>query len=131
MSHEEEEDKPDYARIRQEHEQLSEQLIQGPRYSEPVKVRCTDGKEHDVQVYALSTKEIQALFKEAGVDLRDIGNPEKLLDNMNFMTVVAERATRDPKIGDVLVGLEPSKIAMKMFELSGLKGAPKASSTVT
>jgi hypothetical protein len=121
----------DYAKIREEHGQLSEQLIQGPRYSEPVRVHCTDGKEHDVPVFALSTSEIQTLFKDAGVDLNDLGNREKLLENMAFMTMAAERATKDPKISEVLVGLEPSKIALKMFELSGLTGAPKASSTAT
>jgi len=135
MSEEEESEKtsvrPDYARIRQEHAKLSEQLLEGPHYSEPVTVRCTDGREHEVSVYALSSEEIQTLFRDAGVDLADIGNRAKLLENMTFMTLAAERATKDPNIGKVLVGFEPSKITMKMFELSGLTGAPKGSSTAT
>jgi hypothetical protein len=105
---------------------LSEMIEQGIRYHEPVTVRAVDGKEYEVEVHAFSEDEFRELFEAAGADPRDIGNRDKLVQNMKFLGNVAAKATRDPAIGSVLLPNESAKIMMKCFEISGLTAAGPA-----
>jgi|GEM_PF-1115882 len=135
MSHDQDEGHAqDYREIRVKHRRLSEQILQGTRFHEPVTVRCTDGEEHQVDVYAISDEQIRIAFEAAGVEVKDLENAKELFENlklpqkMKLFSVVAAGATRDPKIGEVLLPLQTAPIALKAFELSGF-GGPKVTST--
>jgi hypothetical protein len=107
---------------RVENRKLSEIIQQGTCYHEMIKVKAIDGEEHEVEVYALSENDFRQAFEGTDIDPRDIGNKEKLVQNMKYLLAVAEKATHDPQIGSVLMPNECSKIMMKAFELSGLTG---------
>jgi len=107
---------------RTENRKLSEIIQQGTRYHETVKVQGIDREEHDVEVHALSEDQFRELFEGAGVDPRDIGDREKLVQNMKFLSSVAKLATGDDNISSVLMPNESAKIMMKAFEVSGLTG---------
>ena len=128
------EEKQEFQQIREKHQRLSEMILQGTGFHETVTVRCTDGQEHQVDVYAISDDQIRIAFEEAGVDVRDLQNAKELFDNltlpkkMKLFAVVSAAATHDPKISEVLLPLQTAPIALKAFELSGF-GGPKVTST--
>jgi hypothetical protein len=101
-------------------------VVQGTEYHEPVTVKTVDRKEHSVEVYALSEKDLVEAFQAAGQDLKDIGDPDKLMSNLKLMGELAARATRQPDIGTILMPLQSAPIAIKALELSGLTGGPKS-----
>lgn len=107
---------------RAENKKLSEIIQQGTRYHESVKVQAIDREEYEVEVHALSEDQFRELFETAGVDPRDIGDREKLVQNMKFLSSVAKLATGDENISTVLMPNESAKIMMKAFEISGLTG---------
>jgi hypothetical protein len=97
---------------------VAERIEQGTAYHEPVTVWFTDKKEHAVEVYALSSKQFREAARKAGVAPGNLGNPEKLLDNLDFVAAIAEAATKDPTITERLLSVnEDGKIASKAFEL--------------
>lgn len=123
-----EEKKQEILARRVENRKLSEIIQQGTRCHESVSVKGIDGEEHTVEVYALSENEFRELFEGAGADPRDIGNRDKLVQNMKFLGNVAAKATRDEQICSVLMPNESAKIMMKAFEISGLTGTKKVES---
>jgi hypothetical protein len=60
------------------------------------------------------------------MDLKDIGNRDKLATNMQFLQKGAGLVTGVPDIAKSLMPMESLKLILKSFELSGLTGAPKA-----
>lgn len=124
-----EERRKEIQEIREAHKRISDILVQGTEYHESIMVRCTDRQEHEVDVYALNGRDLIKAFETAGADLKEIGNPDKLVGNLKLMDKIAELVTHDPEITKCLMPLESSKIALKAFEISGLsnvKGSPKA-----
>lgn len=108
---------------RAENQRIAVRIEQGTRCHEPVKVYGTDGQEHDVEVYALSDDQFREAFETAGVDPRDIGNRDKLTQNLKFVAAVAKLATGDPAITANVLPNEPAKLMMKAFEISRLTPA--------
>jgi hypothetical protein len=115
-----EQQKKEILERRVENRKLSEIIQQGTRYHESVSVKGIDGEMHEVEVYALSENEFRELFEGAGADPRDIGNRDKLVQNMKFLESVAAKATRDEKICTVLMPNQSAEIMMKAFNISGL-----------
>ena len=111
---------------REAHKKLADIVLAGTQYSEPVTVKTVDGKEHPVDVYALSEKDLTEAFQEAGQDLRDVGNQGKILDNLKLMGALAARATRQPNIVSLLMPMQSAPIAMKTLEMSGLAGGARS-----
>ena len=101
----------------------------GTEYSETVTVLGTDKKEHAVKVYPLSDQALKDVLTEAGAELADIGNREKVVSNLKLLQLVASRATHDQHICSYLMPLQSLPIALKAFELSGLTEGPKPEST--
>jgi len=99
---------------------LSEIIQQGTRYHEPLKMRLIDGQEHDVEVYPLSEDEFRNLLEAHGVQLTDLGNREKLTENMKFIEEVARLATGQENIAELVLGNGCAEIMLKCFEISGL-----------
>ena len=120
-----EERRKEIQEIREAHKRLADIIVAGTEYHEPVTVKTVDRKEHSVEVYALSEKDLIEAFQAAGQDLKEIGNPDKLMSNLKLMGELAARATRQPDIGKILLPLQSAPIALKAFELSGLTGGPK------
>jgi hypothetical protein len=112
--------------IREAHDRIAQIVVKGTEYHEPVTVKTVDKKEHSVEVYALSEKDLIEAFQSSGQDLKDIGNPDKLLSNLKLMSELAARATRQPEIGKMLLPLQSAPIAVKALELSGLTGGAKS-----
>jgi hypothetical protein len=112
--------------IREAHARIAQIVVQGTEYHEPVAVKTVDKKEHSVEVYALSEKDLIEAFQSSGQDLKDIGNPDKLMSNLKLMSELAARATRQPEIGKILLPLQSAPIAVKALELSGLTGGAKS-----
>ena len=52
--------------IREAHEPLAQIVVKGTEYHEPVTVKTVDKKEHSVEVYALSEKDLIEAFQSAG-----------------------------------------------------------------
>jgi hypothetical protein len=111
--------------IREAHDRISQIVVQGTEYHEPVTIKTIDKKEHSVEVYALSEKDLIEALQSAGQDLKDIGNQDKLISNLKLMSEVAARATRQPEIGKILLPLQSAPIALKALEISGLTGGAK------
>ncbi len=114
---------------RVEHKRLSEMITLGTEYSETVTVQGTDKKEHAVKVYPLSDEALKDVLLEAGAELADIGNRQKVTSNLKLLQLVAVKATKDPDICKVLMPLQSLPIALKAFELSGLTEGPKPESS--
>jgi hypothetical protein len=112
--------------IREAHDRIAQIVVKGTEYHEPVTVKTVDKKEHSVEVYALSEKDLIEAFQSSGQDLKDIGNPDKLLSNLKLMSELAARATRQPEIGKMLLPLQSAPIAVKALELSGLTGGAQS-----
>jgi hypothetical protein len=112
--------------IREAHERIAQIVVKGTEYHEPVTIETIDKKEHSIEVYALSEKDLIEAFQAAGADLKDIGNQDKLISNMKLMSEVAARATRQPEIGKILLPLQSAPIAVKALELSGLTAGEKS-----
>jgi hypothetical protein len=112
--------------IRDAHERIAQIVVKGTEYHEPVTVKTVDKKEHAIEVYALSEKDLIEAFESSGQDLKDIGNQDKLISNMKLMSEVAARATRQPDIGKILLPLQSAPIALKALEISGLTGGAKS-----
>jgi len=100
---------------------LSEIIEQGTRYHESLKMRLIDGKEHNVEVYPLSGDELRNLLEAHGVQLIDLGNREKLTENMKFIEELARLATGQEDIAELVLANGCSEIMLKCFEISGLK----------
>jgi hypothetical protein len=115
--------------VRAEHKRLSEMIPLGTEYSETVIVLGTDKKEHAVNVYPLSDQALRDVLVEAGAELADIGNREKVVSNLKLLQLVATKATHDRDICSYLMPLQSLPIALKAFELSGLTEGPKPEST--
>lgn len=107
---------------RERHRKLSEVILAGTEYFETIAVRGRDGKDHEVDVYALSEREFREALANCGVDPSDLGRRERLAQNLQFVDTIARIATRDPEIDAVLAPQETAKIMMKAFEISGLSG---------
>jgi hypothetical protein len=112
--------------IRAAHARTARIVVEGTEYHEPVAVKTTDKREHTIEVYALCEKELIEAFESAGADLKDVGNPDKLISNMKLMSELAARATRRPDIGHDLLPLQSAPIALKALELSELAGGAKS-----
>jgi hypothetical protein len=121
-----EEKRREIQEVRDAHERIAQIVVKGTEYHEPVTVRTVDKKEHAIEVYALSEKDLIEAFQCAGQDLKDIGNPDKLISNLKLMSEVAARATRQPEIGKILLPLQSAPIALKALEISGLTGGAKS-----
>jgi hypothetical protein len=128
---EEERRRQEILATRGEHKRLSEMIPLGTEYSESVTVQGTDKKEHAVKVYPLSDRALKEVLVEAGAELADIGNREKVVSNLKLLQLVASRATHDPDICSYLMPLQSLPIALKAFELSGLTEGPKPESTAS
>lgn len=120
-----EERRKEILETRQAHAKLAEILVEGTHYFEPVTVKTIDRKEHAVDVYALCEKDLVGAFEEAGANLKDIGNQEKILSNLKLMGLLAARATKQADLVSFLMPLESAKIAVKALEISGFKGGAK------
>ena len=118
-----EKEKQEILARRADNQRIAIRIEQGTRYHETVKVYGTDRQEHDVEVYALSDDQFREAFEAAGVDPRDIGNRDKLTQNLKFVAAVAKLATGDPTITANVLPNEPAKIMLKAFEVSKLTPA--------
>ena len=81
-----------------------------------------------MKVYPLSDQALKDVLTEAGAELADIGNREKVVSNLKLLQLVASRATHDKDICSYLMPLQSLPVALKAFELSGLTEGPKAES---
>jgi len=120
-----EERRKEILETRQAHAKLAEILVEGTHYNEPVTVKTIDKKEHTVDVYALSEKGLVAAFEQAGANLKDIGDQEKIVSNLKLMGMLAAHAARQADLVGFLMPLESVKIALKALEISGFKGGAK------
>jgi hypothetical protein len=111
--------------IRVENRKRAELIMKGTRYHEPVEVKGIDKQTHTFDVFPMSDGDLAELLDSTGVDLRDIGDKEKLAKNLKFMQKGAALATGVPDISRVLWPLESLKLIMKSFELNELTGTPK------
>jgi len=128
----------EYSRIRADNEVIGERLQEGTARHEPVTVYFRDGKQHTVQVYALSSRQFRQATKASGVtsgEMQQIGKDAKTPGMMDrwgdkvwdFLQAIAEAAVKDPpNILDVLLPNEEAAIALKAVEMSQI---PKQDST--
>ncbi len=105
---------------------LAELIMQGTRYHEPVEVRGVDNERHKFEVSPMSDADLAELLQSTNVDLKDIGNRDKLALNMQFLQKGAALVTGVPEVAKALMPMESLKLILKSFELSGLTGGPKA-----
>lgn len=105
---------------------LAELITQGTKYHEPVEVRGIDNELHAFEVSPMSDADLAELLTSTNVDLKDIGNRDKLASNMQFLQKGAGLCTGVRDVAQALMPLESLKLILKSFELSGLTGAPKA-----
>jgi uncharacterized protein with PhoU and TrkA domain len=115
-----EEQKKQILEKRTANRKLSEIIQAGTQYHEPVRMKLIDGQEHDVQVYALSENEFRLLLEDFGLDLKDVGNREKLTENMKLAEKLAQIATGQDDIAELVIGNGCMEIMTKCFQISGL-----------
>ena len=102
---------------------LAEVIQQGTRYHEPLKLKLVDGKEHDVEVYPFSEEEFRNLLEEFKVNLKDLADQAKMTENLKFIEKVAQLATGQENITDLVLASGCSEIMLKAFEISGLSAS--------
>ena len=121
-------------------EPLAERLEEGTVKHEPVTVWFRDGKEHTVEVYALSSGQFRKACRKANMNMRDmqeIGEEVKLTKTMSgpksdqawdFFQAIADAAVKEPAniIDEWLLPNEEAKIATKVLQMSQ---PPKPDST--
>jgi hypothetical protein len=110
---------------------LVDLIVQGTNYHEPVEVRGIDNELHKFEVYPMSDANLAELLQTTNVDLKDVGNRDKLASNMLFLQNAAGYATGVPAVAGALMPMESLKLILKSFELSGLTGgagSPKPAS---
>lgn len=112
-------------KVREENKKLAELIAKGTTYHEPVEVKGVDNELHKFEVSPISDADLAELLQSTNVDLKDIGNRDKLAENMQFLQKGAALVTGAPDVAKALMPMESLKLILKSFELSGLTGAPK------
>jgi len=112
--------------IRAQNKKLAELIVQGTKYHEPVDVRGVDNQQHKFEVSPISDADLAELLTSTNVDLKDIGNRDKLAGNLQFLQKGAGLCTGVSDVAKALMPMESLKLILKSFELSGLTGPPKA-----
>ncbi|MGD0175801.1 MAG: hypothetical protein ABSC50_03130 [Candidatus Bathyarchaeia archaeon] len=110
---------------RAQNKKLAELITKGTSYHEPVEVRGVDNDLHKFEVSPMSDADLAELLQTTNVDLKDIGNRDKMVSNMQFLQKGAAIVTGVPDVAKALMPLESLKLILKSFELSGLTGTPK------
>lgn len=110
---------------RAQNKKLAELIAKGTKYHEPVEVKGIDNELHNFEVGPMSDADLADLLQSSNVDLKDIGNRDKMASNMLFLQKGAAIATGTPDVAKVLMPMESLKLILKSFELSGLTGIPK------
>ena len=119
-----EEDKKKILERRETHKRLSEIILAGTEYSEPLTVKTVDGKEYEVTVYALSDQQYRKALEETGVQPQDLMDRNRLLEHMKLAQIVAAMATKDPGICSVIKPVESFKILEKVLKISDIPFRP-------
>jgi hypothetical protein len=104
---------------------LSEIIQQGTRYHEAMKMKLVDGQEHDVAIYPLSEEEFRVILEQHGFDVKDLGDREKMAQNMKFIEQIARVATGQENITELVLANGCAEIMLKCFEISGLRAEAK------
>ena len=125
MSQENENRREAILEARAHNKKLAELITQGTKYHEPVEVKGIDNQQHKFEVSPISDADLAELLTSTNVDLKDIGNRDKLASNMQFLQKGAGLCTGVPDVAKALMPMESLKLIMKSFELSGLTGSPK------
>lgn len=99
--------------------------MKGTKYHEPVEVKGIDNELHTFEVSPLSDADLAELLQSTNVDLKDIGNRDKMASNMQFLQKGAGIVTGVQDVAKVLMPIESLKLILKSFELSGLTETPK------
>jgi hypothetical protein len=120
---------------RREHARLAKIVTEGVGYFESITVKFkgqdTPSVERQVNIFALSSADLQAAFNAAGPEVTPTSDLKTIsvAANMRFAQMITARATRMPDINDKLWPNEEQKIMAKALEISGLTtspGSPKA-----
>ena len=110
---------------RAQNKKLAELITKGTKFHEPVEVKGIDNELHMFEVSPMSDADLAELLQSTNVDLKDIGNRDKMASNMQFLQKGAGLVTGVPDVAKALMPLESMKLILKSFELSGLTGIPK------
>jgi len=110
---------------REANKKLAELITKGTNYHEPVEVKGIDNELHKFEVSPMSDADLAELLQTTNVDLKDIGNKDKMASNMQFLQKGAAIVTGAPDVAKALMPMESLKLILKSFELSGLTGIPK------
>jgi predicted transcriptional regulator len=110
---------------REANKKLAELITKGTSYHEPVEVKGIDNELHKFEVSPMSDADLAELLQTTNVDLKDIGNKDKMASNMQFLQKGAAIVTGAPDVAKALMPMESLKLILKSFELSGLTGIPK------
>ncbi|MGA2789811.1 MAG: hypothetical protein ABSF00_03465 [Candidatus Bathyarchaeia archaeon] len=108
-------------------QKLAELITKGTKYHEAVEVKGVDNELHKFEVSPMSDADLAELLQSTNVDLKDIGNKDKLASNLAFLQKGAAIATGAPDVAKALMPMESLKLILRSFELSGLSAGPKAS----
>jgi hypothetical protein len=122
---------------------LAERIEEGVAHHEPVTVYFRDGKEHTVEVYALSSRQFRQATKKSGLTPREMTeiaaefkskeglSGEKGDKAWDFFQEIATAAVKQPaNILDQLLPNEEAKIALKAVEISQPPNATPPSASV-
>jgi arsenate reductase-like glutaredoxin family protein len=110
---------------REANKKLAELITKGTSYHEPVEVKGIDNELHKFEVSPMSDADLSELLESTNVDLKDIGNKDKMASNLQFLQKGAAIVTGVPDVAKALMPMESLKLILKSFELSGLTGIPK------
>ena len=110
---------------RAQNKKLADLITKGTNYHEPVEVKGIDNQLHSFEVSPMSDADLAELLQSTNVDLKDIGNRDKMATNMQFLQKGAAIVTGVSDVAKALMPMESMKLILKSFELSGLTGIPK------
>jgi hypothetical protein len=126
-----EEEKERVARGQEKTIPLAERIEEGTAHHEPVKVYFIDGKEHTVEVYALSSRQFRQATKESDLSPREMfEDASELKQNLQllneksskswdfFHKITATAVKNPPNILDLLMPGGEATIALKSIEMS-------------
>jgi hypothetical protein len=110
---------------------IAERVEEGIAHHEPVPVYFRDGKEHTVEVYALSSRQFRTATRQSHLtprDITEIGEEARAKRDLSsersdkawdfFQELAAAAVKQPPDILDQILPNEEAKIALKAIEIS-------------
>jgi hypothetical protein len=102
---------------------LAKAAVQGAALQKEAVVKLTDGKKYCVTIRALSEGEVNEALDQAGMEYRDLGDPQKVKTNMRFQHIVCAKSMGDwtpEEVAEKFMWGQSARLTFRILALSDL-----------